>query len=96
MVFCAVSLKEGRLMSAEKQPARRAEGRARRMSSADPATFDLDEIEKALMRSAMGVSPGYHTLGYAWEALKRCGHSPAPENEKAFEKARSALISNPT
>jgi hypothetical protein len=56
-----------------------------------PVTFDLDEIEFALVDAATAQSSAYHRLGYAWEALKRCGHQPS--REKEFEAAREKMIS---
>jgi hypothetical protein len=61
------------------------------MSRTPPTTFDLDEIASALMEHAEGRTPRYHNLGYAWEALKRAGHSPSPLDEQRFERARKAI-----
>ena len=63
------------------------------MSTGAPATWDLEEVERALLHAAQRQEPSYHGLGYAWEALKRAGHVPDPASERAFQEARNALIS---
>ncbi len=55
-----------------------------------PATFDLDEIEFALIEAVEAGATTYHRAGYTWEALKRCGH--APLYEKKFTDAREKLL----
>ena len=60
----------------------------------EPVTFDLDEIEAVLLDAAIAQSSGYHRLGYAWNALKRCGHQPS--NEKRFQEALGKLGSQPS
>ena len=56
----------------------------------EPTTFDLDEIELVLLDAVEARATSYHRVGYAWEAMKRCGH--IPQHEVRFNELREKLI----
>lgn len=56
-----------------------------------PSIDRVEDLERAIIEYALGNPPSYHTVQYAWAALKAMGYVPLAGDEKRVQDAMRRL-----